>query len=168
MRNNISENISNLSKSIRPYRGEMAAAILSALFKQGTVIAAAGITSYIVGLALSGTLGDRSGRLIAILVVCVLLRALSYFGEMYFAHDVAFKVIRNFRLDLYEKICEVSPAYTLRKKTGQLGQAIVADVEVLELFLAPEIKVMPHGKNGRSTKSFLSFRTTLSLFHRHR
>ena len=136
MKNNISENISNLSKSIRPYRGEMAAAILSALFKQGTVIAAAGITSYIVGLALSGTLGDRSGRLIAILVVCVLLRALSYFGEMYFAHDVAFKVIRNFRLDLYEKICEVSPAYTLRKKTGQLGQAIVADVEVLELFLA--------------------------------
>ena len=136
MRNNISENISNLSKSIRPYRGEMAAAILSALFKQGTVIAAAGITSYIVGLALSGTLGDRSGTLIAVLLVCVLLRALSYFGEMYFAHDVAFKVIRNFRLDLYEKICEVSPAYTLRKKTGQLGQAIVADVEVLELFLA--------------------------------
>ena len=136
MRNNISENISNLSKTIRPYRGEMAAAILSALFKQGTVIAAAGITSYIVGLALSGTLGDRSGTLIAVLLVCVLLRALSYFGEMYFAHDVAFKVIRNFRLDLYEKICEVSPAYTLRKKTGQLGQAIVADVEVLELFLA--------------------------------
>ncbi len=136
MKNNISENISNLSKSIRPYRGEMAAAILSALFKQGTVIAAAGITSYIVGLALSGTLGDRSGTLIAVLLVCVLLRALSYFGEMYFAHDVAFKVIRNFRLDLYEKICEVSPAYTLRKKTGQLGQAIVADVEVLELFLA--------------------------------
>lgn len=136
MRNYITENISNLSKSIRPYRGEMAAAILSALFKQGTVIAAAGITSYIVGLALEGTLGNNGGKLIAILVVCVLLRALSYFGEMYFAHDVAFKVIRNFRLDLYDKICEVSPAYTLRKKTGQLGQAIVADVEVLELFLA--------------------------------
>lgn len=27
--------------------------------------------------------------------------------------------------------------------------------QVLELFLKPEIRVMPHGKNGRSTKSFL-------------
>ena len=27
--------------------------------------------------------------------------------------------------------------------------------QVLELFLAPGIRVMPHGKNGRSTKSFL-------------
>lgn len=27
--------------------------------------------------------------------------------------------------------------------------------QVLELFLAPDIEVLPHGKNGRSTKSFL-------------
>ena len=27
--------------------------------------------------------------------------------------------------------------------------------QVLELFLAPDVQVMPHGKNGRSTKSFL-------------
>ncbi len=27
--------------------------------------------------------------------------------------------------------------------------------QVLELFLAPDVRVMPHGKNGRSTKSFL-------------
>lgn len=27
--------------------------------------------------------------------------------------------------------------------------------QVLELFLKPEVRVMPHGKNGRSTKSFL-------------
>lgn len=27
--------------------------------------------------------------------------------------------------------------------------------QVLELFLAPDVQVLPHGKNGRSTKSFL-------------
>lgn len=27
--------------------------------------------------------------------------------------------------------------------------------QVLELFMAPEVRVLPHGKNGRSTKSFL-------------
>ena len=27
--------------------------------------------------------------------------------------------------------------------------------QVLELFMAPDVRVMPHGKNGRSTKSFL-------------
>ena len=30
----------------------------------------------------------------------------------------------------------LAPAFTLRKKTGQLGQALVSDVELLELFLA--------------------------------
>ena len=64
------------------------------------------------------------------------MRALGHFGEMYFAHDVAFRVIRNFRLDIYNKLAEIAPAYTLRKQTGQIGQAFVADVEILEIFLA--------------------------------
>lgn len=121
---------------MRPHRGEMTIAIVCALLKQLSVIGAAALTSYIVGLALSGTLGEQRRLLVTLLVICILVRALTYFGEMYFAHDVAFRVIRNYRLMLYEKICAIAPAYTLRTQTGQLGQSLVADVEILELFLA--------------------------------
>ena len=129
-------NIKNLSRSIRPYRGEMLLAILSALLKQASVIGAAALTAYIVGLALDGDLRQQAAGCIAALIVCIVVRAVCYFGEMYFAHDVAFRVIRNFRLDLYRKLCQLAPAYTMRRQTGQLGQTMVADVEILELFLA--------------------------------
>ena len=130
------KNIVNLSRTIRPYGGEMTFAMVCALFKQGSVIGAAAVTSYIAGTALGG--GDLSHikKYVVILAVCILLRALGYYGEMYYAHDVAFRVIRNFRLNIYNKLSEISPAYTLRKQTGQIGQAFVADVEILELFLA--------------------------------
>lgn len=121
---------------MQPYRGEMAVAIICALLKQASVIGAAALTSYVVGLALQGDFSGHRSMLIIWLIACIAIRALAYFGEMYFAHDVAFRVIRNYRISLYEKICSIAPAYTLRTQTGQLGQSLVADVEILELFLA--------------------------------
>lgn len=136
MRGNWGTNIRNLLRTMRPFRGEMGIAIFSALLKQITVIGAAALTSYIVGLSLSGGLGDQRNLLAGLLIACIVIRAAAYFAEMYFAHDVAFRVIRNYRLDLYDKICAIAPAYTLRTQTGQLGQSLVADVEILEIFLA--------------------------------
>lgn len=130
------QSIRNLITSIKPYSGEMSLAVISSLLKQAAVICSVALTSYIVGIALEGTLTDQVYWLLAALIVCILLRALANYGEMWLAHDVAFRVIRNFRLDLYLKISELSPAYTMRRKTGQLGQAVISDVEVLELFLA--------------------------------
>ena len=129
-------NIQNLLLTMRPYRGEMSVAILCALLKQASVIGAAALTSYVVGLALQGDFRSNRTILIGSLIACILIRAIAFFGEMYFAHDVAFRVIRNYRVSLYDKICMIAPAYTLRTQTGQLGQSLVADVEILELFLA--------------------------------
>ena len=129
-------NIQNLLLTMRPYRGEMSVAILCALLKQASVIGAAALTSYVVGLALQGDFRSNRTILIGCLIACILIRAIAFFGEMYFAHDVAFRVIRNYRVSLYDKICMIAPAYTLRTQTGQLGQSLVADVEILELFLA--------------------------------
>lgn len=128
--------IYNLSVAIRPYSFEMVLAIICALLKQLSVIGTAGTTSYVVGLAMTGAPEQQIVELLPLLFLCIFVRALTVFGEMYFAHDVAFRAIRDFRLALFQKISEISPAYTLRKKTGQLGQALISDVEVLELFLA--------------------------------
>ena len=136
MKGNWKTNIHNLLLTMWPYRGEMTVAILCAFLKQASIIGAAALTSYVVGLAMQGNLNSHSHVLIGWLIACVLVRAMAFFGEMYFAHDVAFRVIRNYRILLYEKICAIAPAYTLRTQTGQLGQSLVADVEILELFLA--------------------------------
>ena len=98
-------NIQNLLLTMRPYRGEMSVAILCALLKQASVMGAAALTSYVVGLALQGDFRSNRTILIGSLIACILIRAIAFFGEMYFAHDVAFRVIRNYRVSLYDKIC---------------------------------------------------------------
>lgn len=129
-------NVYNLVITIRPYSREMFLAIICSLFKQAAVLGAAALTSYMAGTALSGTLYTYAVPLTAGLSILILLRAVLNYGEMWFAHDVAFRVIRDFRLRLFQKISDISPAYTLREKIGKLGQTLISDVEILELFLA--------------------------------
>lgn len=129
-------NVHNLIRSIKPYSGEMSLAIVCSLFKQLAVFGTSILTSYIVGTTMEGEMKSDVKYLVLGLCIFIVLRAALNYGEMWFAHDVAFRVIRNFRLDLFRKISEISPAYTLREKTGRLGQALISDVEVLELFLA--------------------------------
>lgn len=136
MKQNKYGNIRSLLLAIKPYAGEMTLAILSSLLKQTCIIGAVGITSYMAGLALNKTLPADAGTYVVILAVCILGRAAFQYGEMLFAHDVAFRAIRNYRLALYDQIRKISPSYTIKNKTEQLGQTLVGDVEVLELFLA--------------------------------
>ncbi|MDR3240393.1 MAG: ABC transporter ATP-binding protein/permease [Clostridiales bacterium] len=128
------KNIVSLIRSMRQYGGEMLLTILSSVFKNFSMIGAAVSTSLIVGLAMERNLSEHFTALLALLLSCVALRALLYFGEMYFAHDVAFRVIRDFRIALFKKVEEIIPAAW--PHTGNLGQTLVSDVEVLELFLA--------------------------------
>ena len=136
MKQNKNGNIRSLLLAIKPYTGEMSLAIFSSLLKQMCIIGAAGITSYMAGLALNKALKNDAEIYIILLAVCIAGRAAFQYGEMLFAHDVAFRAIRNYRLALYDQIRKISPAYTINNKTGQLGQTLVGDVEVLELFLA--------------------------------
>jgi ABC-type multidrug transport system fused ATPase/permease subunit len=121
---------------MKPYAAEMILTIVCSLLKYGSMLGAAGITSYMVGLAMERRIGDVFNRYLPLLIVCVLLRAVMYFAEMYFGHDVAFRAMRDFRLSLYKQVETLAPEYLLRERTGNLGQSFVGDVEVIELFLA--------------------------------
>jgi ABC-type multidrug transport system fused ATPase/permease subunit len=130
------KNIKALSSTMRPYTVEMILTILSSFLKHGSMLGAAGLTSFMAGLAMERRLSERFGSLLALLAVCIVVRAAFYFCEMYFAHDVAFRVIRDFRLRLFDKVAEVSPAIVPDGNVGRLGETLVGDVEVIELFLA--------------------------------
>ncbi|MBO6153976.1 MAG: ABC transporter ATP-binding protein [Lachnospiraceae bacterium] len=132
----IKDNIRNLSSTIKPYWGEMTLAIVSSLLKQGAIIGQTITTAYMVGLAMDYKLMPQLCDMLGLLVGFIVARALFLHLEMYFAHDVAFRTIRDFRLSIYKKLNDLAPAYTCRKQTGQIAQNFVGDVEILELFLA--------------------------------
>ncbi|MEG0941290.1 MAG: ABC transporter ATP-binding protein [Oscillospiraceae bacterium] len=130
------KNTFRLITSMKPYRGEMICTIISAFLKHIGTIGAAAVISYMVALAMEGCLGEQMGTLTVLLVTGIILRAVMYYSEMWFGHDVAFKVLRDFRIRLYDKIEAISPAYLLKHHSGQIGATLMSDVEILEWFLA--------------------------------
>jgi ABC-type multidrug transport system fused ATPase/permease subunit len=121
---------------MKPYSLEMAGTIVSTLLKHLANIASAGLVAYMAALAMEGRLRESFGLLFGWLCACLAVRALAYYGEMWAGHDVAYRVLKDFRIKLYDKVEEISPAFLLEKHSGQIGATLMGDVEILEWFLA--------------------------------
>ncbi|MDR2393041.1 MAG: ABC transporter ATP-binding protein/permease [Treponema sp.] len=130
------QNVLRLVMSMKPYSLEMTGTIVSTFLKHLANIAAAGLVAYMAALAMEGRLRERFGLLFGWLCACLILKALMYYGEMWFGHDVAYRVLKDFRIRLYDKVQELSPAFLLEKHSGQIGATLMGDVEILEWFLA--------------------------------
>ena len=128
-----------LIRSMGDYKSMMLLTGLSVFLKHGSTIGVAAIVSYMTGAALSGKTEIADSALMAVLLVCIVLRALSYYGEMLFGHDVAYRVQRDFRVRLYFKIEKLAPAFLMKKHTGHIGASLMGDMELLEWFLAHTI-----------------------------
>lgn len=109
--------------------GATAAARLGAL---GTAIAAA----WMVGRAVDG---DGAGDLTAptvVLLVAVAVRVVAVWVEMWLAHDLAYLVMADIRLDVFDGLERLAPGRLLGHRTGDLAAAAMGDVESLEWFYA--------------------------------
>lgn len=130
------KNTLRLIVSMKPYSLEMIATIVTTFLKHIGTIGSAGIVAYMAALAMEGRLLSEFPVLFSWLCVCIVLRAVMYYGEMWFGHDVAYRVLRDFRIKLYDKLETISPAFVLKKRSGQIGATLMSDVEILEWFLA--------------------------------
>lgn len=129
-------NTLRLIRSMKPYRTELICTLINGFGKHLSSIGTAVCVSFMVALAMQGKLQERMKILSIVLGACILLHALFYYGEMFLGHDVAYKVLRDFRIRIYDKLETISPAYLLRRHSGQLGATLMGDVELLEWFLA--------------------------------
>lgn len=145
---------------MKPYHLEMAVTIIVTFLKHGAAISAAGTAAYITSLAMRNSLQGQFGALFLILWIGIIVKALMYYGEMWFGHDVAYKVLKDFRIQLYDKIEKIAPAFLLEKHSGEVGSALMADVEILEWFLA-------HTFGAAISSLFISMLILASLFLIH-
>jgi ABC-type transport system involved in cytochrome bd biosynthesis fused ATPase/permease subunit len=121
---------------MKPYSVEMLLTIISTFLKHVVNIVAAGIVAFMTALAMEGQLREKFAFLFGWLCVCIITKALMYYGEMWFGHDIAYKVLKDFRIKLYSKIEKLSPAFMLENHTGKIGSTLMCDIELLEWFLA--------------------------------
>lgn len=93
-----------------------------------------GVFSALTILALkNGTSYDQ--WLIALAVIAP-LSGLLHWLESWLAHDMAFRLLAEMRIAAFRKLDALSPAYLVRRRTGDLMSLATHDIELIEYFFA--------------------------------
>ena len=73
---------------------------------------------------------------LVVLAIIAPLAGVLHWLESWFAHDMAFRMLAEMRIALYEKLDRLAPAYLVRRRTGDLVGMATHDVELVEYFFA--------------------------------
>ena len=93
-----------------------------------------GVISALIVLALKE--GRPFEPLLPWLFVTAPLAGILHWAESWLAHDVAFRLLAEMRIALFDKLDKLAPAYLVRRRTGDLMGIATQDVELVEYFFA--------------------------------
>ena len=95
------------------------------------------IPAKIISLGFDALNGEKVKIIsLIVLVVFAISRGLFRYGEHYFGHYVAFKVLADFRREIFSKLRRLAPSKLDSQDSGALLKLIGEDVEALEVFFA--------------------------------
>ena len=121
---------------VRPWRAELALTFLLGLANHATAIGVGVASAMLVGAVITG--GDLTPWLI-LLALLAPLSAFFVWTESWAAHDLAYRLLAEMRVDLYRKLDPLAPAYMTRRRSGDLVSVVGGDVETVEFFFAHTI-----------------------------
>jgi ABC-type multidrug transport system fused ATPase/permease subunit len=125
--------VAALMKVILPWKGKLTATFAFGVMRVIAFIGV-GVLSALIVLALKhGT--PWHDLAIALLVVAPLSGVLHWF-ESWLAHDMAFRLLAEMRIDAFRKLDALAPAYLVRRRTGDLMALATHDIELVEYFFA--------------------------------
>ena len=122
-----------LLRHVVPWRGKF------------SVVLALGIARVmaLIGVGVAGALavaavkrGEAYTPYLVILAVVAPLSGVLHWLESWFAHDMAFRMLAEMRIALFDKLERLAPAYLVRRRTGDLVGMATHDVELVEYFFA--------------------------------
>ncbi len=125
---------------VRPEWMELAVSLSSGLAKAGATIAL-GVASAALASRVSSAFGVHGayGNLIPVVLGLSLAVPFLTWLESWISHDMAYKLLAEMRIALYQKLDPLAPAYLLGRRSGDLASIITSDVETVESFFAHAI-----------------------------
>ena len=96
-----------------------------------------------IGIGVVGALAVRAVKtgepfvdLLILLAVMAPVAGVFHWLESWIAHDMAFRLLAEMRIALFEKLDRLAPAYMVRRRTGDMVGMATYDVELVEYFFA--------------------------------
>ncbi len=83
--------------------------------------------------------GQPFGGLLVMLAVIAPLAGLLHWLESWLAHDMAYRLLADMRLQMFRTLDRLAPAYLTRRRTGDLVGLATHDIELIEYFFAHTI-----------------------------
>ena len=117
----------------RGYRGRLALTFALGVARVAALIGV-GVLSALAVRAVAR--GDAPGALLVALLVTAPLAGALHWLESWLAHDVAYRLLSDMRLDVFRKLDALAPAYLTRRRSGDLVGVATHDVELIEYFFA--------------------------------
>ncbi|ARP93533.1 ABC transporter ATP-binding protein/permease [Bordetella genomosp. 13] len=130
------QTLATLLGVVRPWRGTLLTTIVLGVARV-TAYIGVGVLSALVVAAIRD--GAPFGGLLAALLVAAPLAALFHWLESWLAHAMAYRLLGDLRVKLYDKLERLAPAYLLQRRSGDLVSLATQDVEMVEYFYAHTI-----------------------------
>ncbi len=125
-----------LLRLVRPWWAQLALTFVLGLAHHGSIIGTGVIGALLVGQVITGA--DLT-LLIILLGVFVPMVGIFTWAESWIAHDLAYRLLAEMRVDMYDKLEPLAPAYLVRRRSGDLISIVGGDVELVEFFFAHTI-----------------------------
>jgi len=125
--------IRSLFREVRPWRTKLLATFFFGVTRVAALIGVGVLSALIVAAVRRG---EPFGGLLVALAVMAPLAGILHWMESWIAHDMAFRMLAEMRIALYEKLDALAPAYLVRRRTGDLVAMATHDVEMVEYFFA--------------------------------
>ena len=124
---------------VRPVKFQFLLTLALGMLHHGSVIVLGALSALLVGAVF------REEPITTLLVlVCVFapLSALLFYLESWQAHDMAYRLLARMRIDLYNKLEPLAPAYMVRRRSGDFVSVVGGDAETVEYFFGHAISPM--------------------------
>src|SRR3546814_15274484 len=129
-----------------PWKGRLVATFAFGVLRVLAFIGV-GVLSALVVLALKN--GQSYGPWLWALAVVAPLSGVLHWLESWIAHDMAFRLLAEMRIDAFRKLDALAPAYPVRRRTGDLMTLATHNIELVAYFFAhPHSEERRVGKEG--------------------
>jgi ATP-binding cassette, subfamily B, bacterial len=122
-----------LIRIIKPWRRRFAIVIGSGVARVAAFIGVGVVSALAVAAVKTGS---PYSRLLILLALIAPLAGLLHWLESWLAHDIAYRLLAEMRIALFDKLDTLAPAYLMRRRSGDLIALAAQDVETVEYFFA--------------------------------
>jgi len=130
------DTISTLVRFIRPWWRQLTVTVVCGVGRIAAFIGVGILGAFVIAAV---TTGSSPHVLVAALLVIAPLAGLLHWLESWLAHDMAYRLLAEMRIDLFIKLEALAPAYLLERRSGDLLALSTQDIETVEYFFAHTI-----------------------------